>query len=126
MSYGASQPMVGTPSKRAAQGMSAQHLQFLRGLSCCCCRVAPAGGGGDVYHLRNAPGGTRGTAQRAPDCWAVPMCELHRRAAERSPDERVFFAQRGLDPVVMARRLWRRTGQQEAGEAVVRALYTIG
>ncbi len=38
-----------------------------------------------------------------------PLCRIHHRALHRAGDERAWWKQAGIDPVKVARKLWRRT-----------------
>ena len=53
--------------------------------------------------------------RKVSDEFAVPLCRGHHRAAHRSRDERAWWKQAGIDPIKVARRLWKAThgrGQQ--------------
>jgi hypothetical protein len=49
------------------------------------------------------------SAARSAMSFAVPLCRGHHRAAHRSHDERGWWRQAGIDPIKVARRLWKET-----------------
>src|SRR5262249_9618926 len=46
---------------------------------------------------------------KVSDEFAVPLCRGHHRAVHRSRDERAWWRQAGIDPIKVARRLWKET-----------------
>ena len=51
----------------------------------------------------------RALGRKVSDEFAVPLCRGHHRAVHRSRDERAWWRQTGIDPIKVARRLWRVT-----------------
>jgi hypothetical protein len=47
--------------------------------------------------------------RKASDEFAVPLCRLPHRAAPRVGDERAWWKAAGIDPIKIARRLWKQT-----------------
>jgi hypothetical protein len=45
--------------------------------------------------------------------FAVPLCRVHHRAAHRAGDERAWWKAAGIDPIKIARRLWKQTRVNE-------------
>ena len=43
------------------------------------------------------------------DEFAVPLCRSHHRAVHRAGDEQAWWKAAGIDPVKVARQLWRQT-----------------
>ena len=43
------------------------------------------------------------------DEFAVPLCRSHHRAVHRAGDEQAWWTAAGIDPVKVARQLWRQT-----------------
>jgi hypothetical protein len=43
------------------------------------------------------------------DEFAVPLCRTHHRAAHQAGDERAWWHQFGVDPVKVARELWKNS-----------------
>jgi len=57
----------------------------------------------------------RALGRKVSDEFAVPLCRGHHRAVHRSRDERAWWRQVGIDPIKVARKLWKATrgmGQQ--------------
>jgi hypothetical protein len=46
--------------------------------------------------------------RKVSDEFAVPLCLGHHRAVHRSRDERAWWRQAGIDPIKVARRLWKK------------------
>jgi hypothetical protein len=51
----------------------------------------------------------RALGRKASDEFAVPLCRMHHRAAHRAGDERGWWQASGIDPIKIARTLWRHT-----------------
>jgi len=51
----------------------------------------------------------RALGRKASDEFAVPLCRSHHRAVHRAGDERAWWKAAGIDPVKVARQLWRQT-----------------
>src|SRR6266571_8126638 len=47
--------------------------------------------------------------RKVSDEFSVPLCRTHHRALHRSGDEALWWQSTGLDPIRIARRLWRQT-----------------
>jgi hypothetical protein len=43
----------------------------------------------------------------------VPLCRSHHRAVHRAGDERAWWRTVGIDPLKVARKLWKRTRVNE-------------
>lgn len=98
------------------QERSRSHLSYIRALPCVGCgRPGPS----EAAHIRKGTDG--GMALRPSDRWTTPLCRIcHRRQHEVG--EVVFFGALGVDAHALAERLWRVSGNIEAGgRAVLRA-----
>jgi hypothetical protein len=51
----------------------------------------------------------RALGRKASDEFAVPLCRTHHRAAHRAGDERAWWKSSGIDPIKVARTLWKET-----------------
>jgi hypothetical protein len=51
----------------------------------------------------------RALSRKASDEFAVPLCRSHHRAVHRAGDEKAWWKQAGIDPIKVARKLWKRT-----------------
>ena len=61
----------------------------------------------DAHHLRFVQ--PRALGRKPSDEFAVPLCCIHHRAAHRASDERTWWKAAGIDPLKVARELWKDT-----------------
>jgi hypothetical protein len=89
-------------------GMSPYHLELLRLLPCCVTGQNPCG---EVHHLKSMIE-SRGFGLRSEDRWGVPLSREPHDLVERvgSRGERAWFLERGIDPHLLAKALWKATG----------------
>jgi hypothetical protein len=80
-----------------------QHLRYVAQEACLVCGRRPS----DPHHLAFTQ--PRALGRKVSDDFAVPLCRGHHRAVHRSRDERAWWRQAGIDPVKVARRLWKAT-----------------
>jgi hypothetical protein len=80
-----------------------EHLRFVTQQPCLLCGRKPS----DAHHLRFTQ--PRALARKSSDEFAVPLCRIHHRAAHRAGDERAWWKASGIDPVKIARKLWKDT-----------------
>src|SRR5262249_21034636 len=59
------------------------------------------------HHIRFVQ--PRALGRKASDEFAVPLCRSHHRAVHRAGDEKVWWKQAGIDPIQVARKLWKHT-----------------
>ena len=88
-----------------------EHLRYVAQQACLICARKPS----DPHHLGFTQ--PRALGRKVSDEFAVPLCRGHHRAVHRSRDERAWWRQAGIDPIRVARRLWRETrgmGQQQS------------
>jgi hypothetical protein len=64
----------------------------------------------DPHHLRYAQ--PRALGRKASDEFAVPLCRAHHRGVHRAGDERAWWKAAGIDPIKVARKLWKETRQR--------------
>jgi hypothetical protein len=79
------------------------HLEFVASQPCLVCGRQPS----DPHHLRFMQ--PRAMGRRVSDEFAVPLCRTHHRAVHRHGDEADWWKSAGIDPAVMAQRLWQHT-----------------
>jgi hypothetical protein len=60
-----------------------------------------------------------GLGQKPDDVWTLPMCGKHHRL-QHSMGERKFWEDTGADPIFIAMALYRISGDNEAGEQIIR------
>jgi ERF superfamily len=80
-----------------------EHLRYVTLQPCLLCARKPS----DAHHLRFVQ--PRALGRKVSDEFAVPLCRIHHRAAHRSSDERAWWKAAGIDPLKIARKLWRDT-----------------
>src|SRR5262249_12457785 len=80
-----------------------EHLRYVAQQACLVCGRKPS----DPHHLGFAQ--PRALGRKVSDEFAVPLCRGHHRSAHRSRDERALWRQAGIDPIKVARRLWKAT-----------------
>jgi len=79
------------------------HLRFVATKACLICGRKPS----DPHHLRFIQ--PRALGRKVSDEFAVPLCRTHHRAVHRAGNEPGWWKEAGIDPVKVARRLWRET-----------------
>jgi hypothetical protein len=88
-----------------------EHLHYVAKQACLVCGRKPS----DPHHLGFTQ--PRALGRKVSDEFAVPLCRGHHRAVHHSRDERAWWRQAGINPIKVARRLWRETrgmGQQQS------------
>jgi ERF superfamily len=80
-----------------------EHLRYVTLQPCLLCARKPS----DAHHLRFVQ--PRALGRKVSDEFAVPLCRIHHRAAHRASDERAWWKAAGIDPLKIARKLWRDT-----------------
>jgi hypothetical protein len=80
-----------------------EHLRSVAKQPCLICGRKPS----DPHHLRYLQ--PRALGRKASDEFAVPLCRVHHRAVHRAHDERAWWQTAGIDPIKVARKLWKDT-----------------
>jgi hypothetical protein len=80
-----------------------EHLRYVAQQACLICGRNQS----DPHHLRYLQ--PRALGRKASDEFAVPLCRSHHRAVHRAGDEQAWWKAAGIDPVKVARQLWRQT-----------------
>jgi ERF superfamily len=83
------------------------HLRFVMQQPCLLCGRKPS----DAHHIRFVQ--PRALGRKASDEFAVPLCRSHHRAVHRAGDEKAWWTQAGIDPIKVARKLWKSTRMDE-------------
>jgi hypothetical protein len=83
------------------------HLRYIAQQACVVCGRKPS----DPHHLRHVQ--PRALGRKASDEFAVPLCRSHHRAVHRVGDERAWWHATGIDPIKVARKLWKHTRVKE-------------
>ena len=98
-----------------------KHLQWVRGLPCLVCMNNIET---EAAHVRmsdeRAAKQNPGVGQKPHDYWVVPLCSnCHRHQHEVG--EIAFWDMAAIDPIAVAPWLYLVSGDQQAGERIVRA-----
>jgi ERF superfamily len=99
-----------------------EHLRYVAQQACLVCGRKPS----DPHHLGFTQ--PRALGRKVSDEFAVPLCRGHHRAVHRSRDERAWWRQAGIDPIKVARRLWKETrglGSRRSPRATVSRLHGV-
>ena len=80
-----------------------EHLRFVAQQACLICGRKPS----DPHHLRFTQ--PRALGRKVSDEFAVPLCRSHHRALHRVGNEVAWWKAAGVDPVKVARRLWKQS-----------------
>jgi ERF superfamily len=96
------------------------HLQFVVQQPCLVCGRTPS----DPHHLRFMQ--PRALGRKVSDEFVAPLCRTHHREVHRVSDERAWWKQAGIDPVEVARQLWRKTRLNERATRGKSAAEAIG
>lgn len=97
------------------------YLACVRALPCLKCGMEPS----EAAHVRFASaafGKASGMSKKPPDAFAIPLCAgCHRldRDAQHNRGERMFWAELGINPLLVAQRLYAQRGDLVAMRAVV-------
>jgi hypothetical protein len=84
-----------------------EHLRYVAQQPCLVCGRKPS----DPHHLRHVQ--PRALGRKASDEFAVPLCRVHHSVVHRAGDERAWWQAAGIDPVKVARKLWKHTRVNE-------------
>ena len=86
-----------------------EHLKYVAQQACMVCGRRP----GQAHHLKFAQ--LRAMSAKPSDEWVVPLCATHHRSLHQVGDEKGWWNQLNLDPLIEAQRLWQVT-RIEQGE----------
>src|SRR4051794_14559993 len=96
------QPSV-TPIGKTLRLRDRDHLKFVSAQPCLACGRSPS----DAHHLKFAQG--RALGRKVSDEFTVPLCRTHHRELHQRGDERSWWEQLNVDPMLTASALWAQT-----------------
>jgi hypothetical protein len=99
----ATAPVSVMPIGKTLRLRDSDHLKFVRAQPCLACGRSPS----DAHHLKFAQG--RALGRKVSDEFTVPLCRTHHRDLHRRGDERIWWQQLNLDPLLTASALWAQT-----------------
>ena len=79
---------------------SKEHLRFVARQPCLICGRAPS----HAHHVRYAQ--RRGLGLKVSDEFTVPLCAIHHSESHSTGDERRWWEQHNIDPLLIAEKLW--------------------
>ena len=94
-----SELLIGEPKRQRSK----DHLRYVGRQPCLICGRAPS----HAHHIRFAQ--ARGLALKVSDEFTVPLCAIHHNQNHATGDERKWWERHGIDPLSVARDLWRET-----------------
>jgi hypothetical protein len=83
------------------------HLRHVAKQPCLICGRKPS----DPHHLRYLQ--PRALGRKASDEFVVPLCRIHHRLVHRVGNEAAWWQDAGIDPIAVARKLWKDTRVNE-------------
>lgn len=116
------QPFSIVHSRRSDVERDEKHLKLIRQCFCLNCGIDPCGEAAHV-RLSSAAHGKRktGIGQKPADKWAVPLCPgCHTRDpdSQHQIGEMTFWHRVGLNPIIVALKLWDATGDLQKMRAI--------
>jgi hypothetical protein len=99
---GSTEPQVTVISKPIRE-RDREHLRFVASQPCLVCGRVPS----DAHHVKFAE--QRAMGRKVSDKFAVPVCRVHHRDLHRRGDERTWWAEHEIDPLIVAANLWGQT-----------------
>ena len=80
-----------------------EHLRYVTQQACLVCGRKPS----DPHHIGFTQ--PRALGRKVSDEFAVPLCRGHHRSVHLSRDERAWWREAAIDPIKVARKLWKET-----------------
>ena len=99
---GSTEPQV-TVINKPVRERDREHLRFIASQPCLVCGRVPS----DAHHVKFAE--QRAMGRKVSDKFTVPVCRLHHRELHRRGDERTWWAEHEIGPLVVAAKLWGQT-----------------
>ena len=90
---------------------SKEHLRYVASQPCLICGRSPA----HAHHLRFAQ--PKGLGLKVSDEFTVPLCAIHHRDIHTTTKEREWWQARKIDPLEIARELWRESRTRSGDSA---------
>ena len=103
--------MSGAPAlaipKEPARKRSKAHLSFVQGQPCLICKRTPC----DAHHLKFAQ--PKALGRKVSDEFTVPLCRPHHHELHRHGNERGWWANLRVEPLLIAKELWRMSSMPD-------------
>ena len=88
-----------------------EHLRYVASQPCAICGRTPS----HAHHVRYAQ--PRGLGLKVSDEFTVPLCATHHHHLHNTTKEREWWQERKIDPLIIARALWRESRSRAGGSA---------
>jgi hypothetical protein len=106
--------------QRKPRRFAADHLAFIRRLPSV---VSGSWANIEAAHIRYTDPDYQkqnpGVGMKPDDCWCVPLTAAEHREQHAFGDEKGWWASKGIDPCLVALKLFARSGNDAAGEAII-------
>ncbi len=109
---------VTKPAKDESAKVAKDHLAWIHELPCLITGKSPVEAAHVSFASKLWGKPDRGMGRKAEDRWVVPLSS-NAHAEQHAMGEKAFWKKYGLDPLVIACRLWEVSGDTKAGKAVV-------
>ena len=83
-----------------------EHLRFVASQPCLICGRSPS----HAHHVRYAQ--SKGLSLKVSDEFTVPLCAIHHHQIHTTGEERGWWRERNIDPLVVAGALWRQSTER--------------
>jgi len=83
-----------------------EHLHFVASQPCLICGRVPS----QAHHVRYAQ--SRGISLKVSDEFTVPLCAIHHNHIHTAGNEREWWRERNIDPLITAHALWQQTRER--------------
>lgn len=90
-----------------------EHLRYVATQPCAVCGRTPS----HAHHIRYAQ--PRGLGLKVSDEFTVPLCATHHQHLHQTMKEREWWQERKIDPLTIARALWRESQSRSGGVSEV-------
>lgn len=111
---------------RHPRRLFAAHLEYIRCLS----SLIRGDGSVEAAHIRYADAlyakRITGMAEKPSDCWVIPLAHAVHMSQHAAGDERKWWADEGINPLIVAALLFAHSGDIEAGETIIRNARSLG
>ena len=88
-----------------------EHLRYVASQPCAICGRTPS----HAHHIRYAQ--SRGLGLKVSDEFTVPLCAIHHHDIHTTTKELEWWQERRIDPLIIARALWRESQNHAASSA---------
>ncbi len=95
-----------TPLRKEIRQRNKAHLLFVGAQPCLVCKRTPC----DAHHLKFSQ--PKALGRKVSDEFTVPLCRDHHTDLHNQPNERSWWANTQIDPMLVAKELWQQTSSR--------------